>query len=135
MIEIRRRFEYPAQPQTRLFNHHQALVSPQRCNDCNKQLAAGQFRFGFVIIDVIFEDDFFLGGLPRLTGTQDNADQRIAEFIANAARQTEASIVSFHYHIEKHQRGLWMSLENFKALRRRIGRKNLQRPTSITNAA
>lgn len=93
-----------------------------------KQLNAGQFGFGLVIVDVEITDRVDFRGIARLAGTQDDAHVSQLERLADVTHQVQAGVGLHRDHVEQDNCNFYFVLEHFPRLGERVGMHELQRP-------
>ena len=77
------------------------FVRADRRRHRRKQLDAGQFGLGLVIVDVEIADGVDLGRVAGLAGAQDDAHVGQFQRFADVAHQVQAGVVLFHHHVEQ----------------------------------
>ena len=109
--------------------HHalELLIAAQRRGQRGEQLVGGQLGLGLVVVDVVVDDHPPLRRLAGLAGAQDDAHGLVAQLVADEFDQIEAGGVGLHDDVEQHRGDVGMRPHQLAALRRRIGRQDLQR--------
>ena len=80
------------------------LVSPHCSGYCGIQFGAGEFRLGFVVVDIKIVDSFDFGRIARLARAQDDAQLRQAQILSDGFDQSQARILALHNYIQQHYR-------------------------------
>ena len=87
----------------------------------------GDFGLRLVVVDFVLGNDALLGGSTRLSGSQNNADEAVAEFLANPFDKLETGVVSLHDDVKENYRNTFFSKEDLSCLLRGIGVQKVDR--------
>ena len=79
------------------------------------------FALGQITVDVVALDGLALRRGARLTGTQQNADQPVAELLPNGANGLEPGVLVLHDHIKQHHADIGLLPQALDGLPSRLG--------------
>ena len=109
-------------------------VRANRGGQAGEQPHACQFRFRFVIVDVVTANCVDFRGVARLPGAQDDAQCGIGQVVADVANQMQACVVGLHHDVEQDNRQILVFGQRGTRFNSRISMHELELPTFDGNA-
>ena len=101
------------------------VIRPQRSGHGGDEFVVRQLGLGFVVIDVVTQQGFQLGGITGLPRSQHDARGPVTRHVADEIHQLQTRIGGFHDHIQQHQGNVGLGHQQVASLRSGMGMHQL----------